>query len=64
MAKKQREIQKEIERLEKELQTEKDLNESAWNTWGSELCAGEMINRERVLEERIEHLKKSLYVKL
>lgn len=36
----------------------KEQHKSAWNTYGSELCAGDMSARERKLEEEIERIEK------
>lgn len=49
--------EKTIEELEQQLINLKELNKSAWNTYGSELCAGEMLKNERKLEKEIEELK-------
>ena len=50
-------MSKEIETLEKELTELKEYHESAWETYGSELCAGGMISKERALQEQIDKLK-------
>ena len=55
-----RTMQADIEKLEKELAEMQENHKSAWATYGSELCAGEMQEKERVLEERIKALKKHL----
>ena len=49
--------EKSIEELEKELEELRANNKAAWDTYGSELCAGDMIGKERALEERIAELK-------
>lgn len=46
--------EKTIEELEKELEIIKESNKSAWDTYGSELCAGDMIGRENALEREIQ----------
>jgi len=46
-----------INELISELKREKASNRSAWDTYGSELCAGEMINNERAIEDEIESLR-------
>lgn len=46
-----------IKELEKELKQIKESNRSIWDSYGSELCAGAMINEEEKLEKRIERLK-------
>jgi len=48
---------KTIEELEKELSNLKDHHKSAWDTYGSELCAGDMIAQEEKLEKEIKKLK-------
>jgi hypothetical protein len=53
-------MSKRLEILEQSLAKLKEKNRSLWDTYGSELCAGEMIGEERALEEKIEHLKKEL----
>ena len=47
----------ELRKLEEELQEMKDLHKSLWDTYGSELCAGEMIAEENALEKKIKELK-------
>lgn len=46
-----------IKKLEKELKEIKESNRSMWDSYGSELCAGAMINEEEKLEKEIERLK-------
>jgi hypothetical protein len=46
-----------IKELEKELKEIKESNRSMWDSYGSELCAGAMINEEEKLEKEIERLK-------
>jgi hypothetical protein len=48
---------KTLEQLEKELKEMKESNRSMWNTYGSELCAGDMIRQEDELEMKILKLK-------
>jgi len=48
---------KTIEELEKELAEMKEYHRSASNTYGSELCAGDMIRQEEELEKQIRKLK-------
>jgi len=55
MATKSRELQ--LIELENELREMKDFHSSAWDTYGSELCAGDMIRQEKNLEEKIIKLK-------
>lgn len=47
---------KKLEKLEKKLQKLKETNRSLWNTYGSELCTGEMIAEEKALEKKIKEL--------
>ena len=48
---------KTIEELEKELEDLKASHRSMWDTYGSELCAGDMIRQEEELEKKILKLK-------
>jgi hypothetical protein len=48
---------KTIEELEKELKEMKESHRSMWDTYGSELCAGDMIRQEEKLEKKIMKLK-------
>lgn len=50
-------IEQKIKKLEKELKEIKESNHSMWDSYGSELCAGAMINEEEKLEKEIERLK-------
>lgn len=47
----------ELEELKQELKELKESNKSAWDTYGSELCAGGMIAEEKKLEEKIKELE-------
>lgn len=49
--------EKTIEELEQELKEMKDSHRSLWDTYGSELCAGDMIRQEEKLENDIARLK-------
>jgi len=49
--------EKKIRKLEKKLEKMKSLHKSMWETYGSELCAGEMHNKEKDLEDKILKLK-------
>jgi len=49
--------EKTIEELEKELEELKASHRSIWDTYGSELCAGDMIRQEEKLEKEILKLK-------
>ena len=46
-----------LKNLEKELKELKRYNHDTWNTYGSELCAGDMIREEEKLEKKINNLK-------
>ena len=47
----------ELEEKKKELKDLKKYHKSAWDTYGSELCAGGMIAKEESLEKEIELLE-------
>lgn len=49
--------EKTVEELEKELERMRESHRSLWDTYGSELCAGDMIRQEKNLESEIEKLK-------
>jgi hypothetical protein len=51
-------MSKRLEILEKALEDLKVSNRSAWDIYGSELCAGTMIEEEEKLEKKIATLKK------
>ena len=53
-------MSKRLEILEQSLAEVKRKNKSMWDTYGSELCAGEMIGEERALQEKINKLKEEL----
>ncbi len=60
-------IEKELERLKKlreekiqELRKLEDSNLGAWNTYGSELCAGSMSNAEEKKEKEIKRIKETV----
>lgn len=50
-------MEKTVEQLEKELTELKASHKSQWDTYGSELCAGDMIRQEEKLEKEISKLK-------
>jgi len=50
-------MEEEIKKLEKELADLKSTHRSCWDTYGSELCAGDMIREEEKIEKKIEQLK-------
>ncbi|KKM06799.1 hypothetical protein LCGC14_1740360 [marine sediment metagenome] len=43
----------ELNKVREELKELRKNNRDAWNVYGSELCAGDMIGQERLLEEQI-----------
>lgn len=47
-----------LEVLKKKLLDLKESNRLMWDSYGSELCAGAMINEEEKLEREIEKLEK------
>ena len=49
-----------LEQLEKELADLKETHRSLWDSYGSELCAGDMISQEERLEKKIAQLKKEI----
>ena len=57
MTKRGQTSKKTIEQLEKELADLKEYHKSAWNTYGSEICAGDMIRQEEELEKEIDERK-------
>jgi hypothetical protein len=46
-----------INELLDDLKREKASNRSAWDTYGSELCAGDMIGQEKSIEDKIKELR-------
>ena len=50
-------LTKQKDELEKKLRGERDFNMSAWNMYGSELCAGDMERKEKDLEEEIKEIE-------
>lgn len=48
---------KNLKELEKELEDLRESNRGAWEMYGSELCAGDMIGQEKYLEDQIKKLK-------
>jgi hypothetical protein len=48
---------KTIQELEKELTDLRKENLEAWKIYGSELCAGDMLSKEKNLEIQIENIK-------
>lgn len=53
----------EEEQIKNELAKLRAENASMWATYGSELCAGEMIREEKKLEEKLIQLKKEAWIK-
>ena len=49
--------EKTLEQLEEELEQMKSFHRGAWDTYGGELCAGDVIAKETKLEEEIFKLK-------
>jgi len=48
---------KEINELVQDLKREKSSNKAAWDQYGSELCAGDMIGGEKTIENKIKELR-------
>lgn len=51
--------QEKIDTLKKELSDLRQSNMDSWNTYGSELCAEDMISKEKKLEDQIKKLEES-----
>lgn len=51
--------QEKIDRLKIELSELRESNLESWKTYGSELCAGDMISKEKKLEDEIKNLEKN-----
>ena len=49
-----------LKKLEDELIKLRNLNKSSWDSYGSELCSGEMEKNENKLEEKIKQLKNEI----
>jgi hypothetical protein len=47
-----------IEKLEQKLANMRAHHRDAWDMYGSELCAGEMIKKEEEFQKEIEDLRK------
>jgi len=54
------ENQDKINDLVDKLEKTRESNRSAWDTYGSELCAGGMIGEENYIEEQIEGLRRNV----
>lgn len=50
-------MSKRLEILEMELENMRKSHSSQWDTYGSELCAGDMINQEEDLIKKINKIK-------
>ena len=48
---------KKLEKKKEELKKMKEYHKSIWEDYGSELCAGSMIKKERKLQEEIDLLE-------
>ena len=46
-----------INSLQRELYELRESNKAAWDTYGSELCAGDMSGQEKAIERKIEALR-------
>lgn len=51
--------QEKIDKLKKELSELREDNLDMWNTYGSELCAGNMFANEKKLEDQIKKLEEN-----
>ena len=48
----------ELEELKQELRELEESNMALWEIYGSELCAGDMERKERILQEQIDKLER------
>lgn len=48
-----------LDELRDELKHMREYHMSSWNIYGSELCAGEMLRKEKELENKIKELEKN-----
>lgn len=55
-------MSKKLEILEKALKDMKESHRSQWDTYGSELCAGDMIRQEEEIEKKIAKLKEETFI--
>lgn len=55
-------MSKKLEVLEKALSDMKASHRSQWDSYGSELCAGDMIRQEEDLEKKIAKLKEENFI--
>lgn len=55
--------QLEIDKLKKELEDKKKMNRDLWNSYGSELCAANMIEQENRIENKIRKLETIIRLK-
>ena len=49
-----------INNLIQDLKREKASNKASWDMYGSELCAGEMINNEQAIQDKIKELREEV----
>jgi hypothetical protein len=54
------ELKIELALKERDLRNQVEDNSSAWNMYGSELCAGELEKRERAIKDHIDSLKEQI----
>lgn len=52
--------QQKLKKLKTELEKMESLHSWAWNQYGSELCANEMLAQEKRLREKIDKLEESI----
>lgn len=55
-----KELEQEARLLQGELSSEVSFNMAAWNEYGSELCAGEMIRKESEIRARIARVESKI----
>lgn len=49
-----------LSKLKNELSTMQKYHSSLWDTYGSELCAGDMSNKEKQLEKKISNIESKI----
>lgn len=53
-------LEKEKKSLEKKLNDERAINRSAWSMYGSELCSGSMMSKEREIEQSLRDIQRDI----
>jgi hypothetical protein len=55
-------LEKERDEAQNDLIKEREMNVSMWQTYGSELCAGDMEREERELKEKVDRIKTKIAI--